>query len=264
MITFSIVTITFNAEKVLNRTLESVFNQSYPHIEHIIIDGASSDGTLACVKEYMKRSSLNSNEKKKKICSEPDDGLYYAMNKGLSQATGDYICFLNAGDKLHFADTLETIVANAELDDTQAAHLPLPAVLYGETDIVDGDGTFLFKRRLSPPEQLNWRSFKYGMLVCHQAFYARRDIAQATQYDIKYKYSADVDWCIRIMKKAEEQNLTLKNLHTTVVDYMQEGMTTKNHKKSLRERYCIMKKYYGSTTTIFMHLYFIFRSAFSK
>ena len=82
---------------------------------------------------------------------------------------------------------------------------PLPAVLYGDTNIVDSDGNFLHPRRLSPPEDLTWKSFRQGMLVCHQAFYARIDFAIATPYDQQYRYSADVDWCIRVMKAAAKE-----------------------------------------------------------
>ena len=101
------------------------------------------------------------------------------MNKGLRSIVGDYVCFLNAGDFLPAADTASRIAEKvAQLDS-------LPAVLYGDTDIVDGEGRFLYHRRLSPPEQLSWKSFRQGMLVCHQAFYARTDFAIATPYDMQ-------------------------------------------------------------------------------
>lgn len=82
----------------------------------------------------------------------------------------------------------------------------MPAVIYGDTAIVDTNGAFLHLRRHRPPEQLSWRSFKQGMLVCHQAFYVRTDIAQQNDYDLHYRHSADVDWCIRVMKQAEEMD----------------------------------------------------------
>jgi glycosyltransferase involved in cell wall biosynthesis len=259
MITFSIVTITYNAEKYIQRTYESVLQQSYPSIEHILVDGASTDNTLNIEKEYMEKSYAASNGHEVRIVCEPDNGLYDAMNKGLKMATGDYVCFLNAGDTLHDDNTIDTMVKNAELNEIQAEELPLPAVLYGDTNIVDDKGTFLFRRRLSPPENLTWRSFKYGMLVCHQAFYARTDIAKETPYNTNYKYSADIDWCIRIMQRAEQKGLLIKNTHATVADYMQEGTTTANHKKSLHERYQIMCNYYGSFNTFMMHAWFAIR-----
>src|SRR5574344_22068 len=259
MITFSIITITYNAAQHLSRTTESVMRQTYPNIEHIIIDGASTDNTLTLAKEYMERSYTAMNGHEVRIVCEPDNGLYDAMNKGLRLATGDYICFLNAGDELHEMATLESITRNTELLDIQEANLPLPAVLSGDTDIVDGNGGFLFHRRLAPPEELTWRSFLNGMLVCHQAFYVRTDLAKATAYDLHYKYSADIDWCIRIMKMAEKKGLLLKNVHAVVANYMQEGTTTAHHKESLHERYQIMCKYYGKVNTMMMHLWFIVR-----
>lgn len=260
MITFSIITITYNAARYISRTTESVLQQSYPHIEHILVDGASTDSTLTLEKEYKRRSDTSGSGHHVIISSEPDEGLYDAMNKGLGMATGDYVCFMNAGDTLHRSNTIEAIVANTELGNTQISHQLLPAVLYGDTDIVDNEGMFLFHRRLSPPEHLSWLSFLHGMLVCHQAFYARTDIAQTIPYNTRYKYSADFDWCIQVMRKAQHNRLPIKNVHATVADYMQEGTTTAHHQESLRERYHIMCKYYGPFTTFLIHLWFVIRS----
>ena len=104
------------------------------------------------------------------VISEPDKGLYDAMNKGICLATGDYLCFLNAGDELHDKESLQHLVQTLEGND-------LPDVIYGETAIVDEEGRFLHMRRLSTPEQLTWKSFKQGMLVCHQAFLPKRELA---------------------------------------------------------------------------------------
>ncbi|HEY9551308.1 MAG TPA: glycosyltransferase, partial [Prevotella sp.] len=139
------------------------------------------------------------------------------------------------------------------------------AVLYGDTDIVDKQGRFLRHRRLSPPKSgLSWRSFRQGMLVCHQAFYARTDLAKTTPYDLSYRFSADVDWCIRIMKAAETRKLVLKNVHAVVVNYLDGGMTVQNHRASLKERFRLMCRYYGWLPTIFMHAWFVFRSIVKK
>ena len=256
MITFSIVTITYNAASVLAPTLDSVLMQNYPHVEHIIIDGASTDDTVAIAKAYQQRSDEAENEHIVRIQSEPDDGLYDAMNKGLQQATGDYIVFLNAGDRFPKADTLDKVVLAAVVGDGEEH----PAVLYGDTDIIDEKGNFLCHRRLSPYERLTWRSFRYGMLVCHQAFYARLDIARSLLFDTSYRYSADVDWCIRVMKEGERRHLLLRNIHAVVADYVQEGQTTLHHKESLRERFHVMCKHYGLIQTLFLHAWFVVRS----
>ena len=108
-------------------------------------------------------------------------------------------------------------------------------------------------RRLSTPEKLDWRSFKQGMLVCHQAFFARHTLMEP--YDLNYRYSADFDWCIRIMKKAR----TLHNTHLTIIDYLDEGMTTQNRKASLKERFRIMAKHYGWISTAAHHAWFVLR-----
>ena len=260
MITITYVTITYNAEAVLQRTLDSVLHQDYPYIEHLIIDGASTDGTLKLVDDYVARSNTqhptpNTQHHKVLVTSEPDGGIYDAMNKGLRSATGDYICFLNAGDTLPDADTVSKIVEKVE-----GQGEALPAVLYGDTDIVDAEGRFLHHRRLQPPEHLTWKSFRRGMLVCHQAFYARTDFAIATPYDLRYRYSADVDWCIRVMKAAAKEDVPLLNLHTTVANYLQEGTTTRHHRASLIERFHVMRRHYGIITTLAMHAWFVLRA----
>ena len=257
MITFSIVTITYNADNVLGKTVDSVFSQTYPHVEHVIIDGASTDDTLQVAQDYMQRSYAASNGHEIRIVSEPDNGLYDAMNKGLRQVSGDYVLFLNAGDFFPDSEVLSNIARNVGLEGVSREKLP--AVLYGNTDIVDNDGRFLRHRRLQPPANLSWRSFRHGMLVCHQAFYARLDIAKTVPYDCRYRFSADVDWCIRIMKEAEIRHLPLLNLHLVVANYTEEGQSTIHHRESLNERYQVMCHHYGKIPTIFMHLWFAVR-----
>lgn len=258
MIKFTIITITYNAEKALPSTVDSVLAQTYPHIEHLIIDGASTDGTLDVAKDYMQRSYAASNGHDVRITSEPDNGLYDAMNKGLAQASGDYLVFLNAGDFLPHPDVIEQVIKGGALETTPSGLWP--AVLYGDTDIVDGDGHFLCHRHLSPPKRLTWRSFIHGMLVCHQAFYARTDIARQVAFDRRYRYSADVDWCIRVMKEGARRRLPMRNVNAVVVNYLQEGQTTLHHKESLHERYQVMCEHYGRISTVLMHGWFAVRA----
>ena len=265
MIRITYVTVTYNAAGVLQRTLDSVLQQDYPELVHLIIDGASTDGTLQMVDAYIERSNAAENGHRIQVMSEPDKGIYDAMNKGLRSLDGDYVCFLNAGDFLPAPDTVSRIVEMVR--STEGRLLPtgrkngqLPAVLYGDTDIVDGEGRFLHHRRLSPPEQLSWKSFRQGMLVCHQAFYARTDFAIATPYDTHYRYSADVDWCIRVMKAAAKENVPLLNLKMVVVNYTEEGQTTLHHRESLWERYRVMERHYGRLQTFLLHCWFVVRS----
>ena len=263
MIKITYVTITYQAAKVLQRTLDSVFGQDYPEITHLIIDGASTDGTIEMVNDYIERSNASENGHKVLLMSEPDKGIYDAMNKGLRSLDGDYVCFLNAGDFLPSSDTASIIAEQVEkLHSRDGSYCVIPAVLYGDTDIVDGEGRFLHHRRLAPPENLTWKSFRHGMLVCHQAFYARTDFAIATPYNQKYRYSADVDWCIRIMKAAAKENVPLLNLHMVVANYTEEGQTTLHHRESLIERYKVMESHYGRISTFLMHCWFVVRSVF--
>jgi glycosyltransferase involved in cell wall biosynthesis len=193
-----------------------------------------------------------------RVVSEPDKGIYDAMNKGLRLATGEYIVFLNAGDTLHDEKTLDMVASSLQ----PAANSQQPAVIYGDTNIVDDEGHFLRKRHLSVPDNLTWRSFKQGMLVCHQAFYARLDIAREIPYDLQYRHSADVDWCIRVMKEAERRHLPLVRVQGVVADFLDGGDSSKNHRASLRERFHVMRRHYGLLTTCLMHVWFLLRSVF--
>ena len=254
----SVITVTYNAANLIARTIGSVEEQTYAAVEHIIIDGNSQDSTLSEIHHYQERNSRTEHPREIVCRSEPDRGIYDAMNKGLELATGKYLLFLNAGDRFHTPDTLAQIAAVAEKGDK------LPAVIYGDTHIVDAAGNFLHRRRLSPPPSLTWRSFQSGMLVCHQAFFARRDIAQKTPYDLHFRFSADFDWCIRVMRAAHRRKLPLANAGLVVADYLNEGTTTRHHKASLRERFRIMEKYYGLMPTLAYHLWFLVRNFIKK
>ncbi len=241
MKSLSVITVTWNAAATLERTLLSVREQSWPHLEHLVIDGGSEDGTLDLIERYQ--------QEQLRWVSEPDKGLYDAMNKGAAMATGDYLCFLNAGDTFFAPDSVEQLMRSAE--DASA-----PDILYGETAIVDNAGTFLHMRRLKAPERLTWKSFKQGMVVCHQAFIVKRELFEP--YDLSYRFSSDFDWCIRMMKKAS----SIHNTRLTLINYLHEGMTTTNRKASLKERYRIMAKYYGHISTFLHHLWFLVRAVF--
>jgi len=258
MIRFTIITVTFNAEAVFQRTANSVLMQTYPYVEHLIIDGASRDRTVEMAHIYKVKSDEAKTGHNILIASEPDNGLYDAMNKGLHKASGDYVCYLNAGDVLPSADTLDLIagsVGDGEI---------LPGVLYGDTDVVDSEGRFLYHRQHSVPERLTWKSFRQGMLVCHQAFYARTDIAKQNLYNLHFKLSADVDWCIRVMKTAAQQHLPLRNVNAVIVNYLAGGLSIKNHQASLKERFRVMCQHYGFCTTAIFHVWFLIRSIIRK
>ena len=241
---FSIITITFNAEQVLPPTLDSVKRQSFTNFEHLVVDGASTDGTV----EIAERSGI----KGISVVSEPDRGLYDAMNKGIRRAKGEYLIFLNAGDAFHAPTSLQEIADAIE----QGAQ---PDIVYGQTQIVNADRNFVAMRHLTAPEHLTFDSFKHGMLVCHQAFAARRDLAP--QYNLAYRFSADYDWCIRVLQQSDH-NAYVGD--APIVSFLTDGLTDKHHKASLKERYHIMCHYYGTVATTIRHIGFAFRTLVRK
>lgn len=250
----SVITITYNAASVIRPTLQSLNSQTFRNFEHLVIDGASKDDTVSIVRGMCPDSI---------ILSEPDRGLYDAMNKGLRAAKGKYLLFLNAGDALHTPDTLRHYADAARLngknplnaDENADSRQRYADIIYGDTIVVDSDRNFVKPRHLSVPDRLTFRSFANGMLVCHQAFMVRRDLAP--EYDLQYRFSADFEWTLRCLKAADpDRNV---NLHTVTIDYLSDGMTDKNHSASLKERYRIMCRYYGTLPTLLRHLRFLLR-----
>lgn len=236
---FSIITVTYNAAPFLERTLQSVLGQTYPGIEYILIDGKSEDNTVEIIRQYQDRLSY--------WHSEPDEGLYDAMNKGLRQATGDYVWFINAGDTFYTNNTLREVADLIRSENT------MPDILYGETMIVGRNGKALGLRRLRAPERLTWRSFRMGMLVCHQSFVVKREIAPA--YDTRYQLSSDIDWCIRCLQKARN----IQNTRQVLSCFMEDGMSSTQRKQSLKERFRILSHYYGYLPVGLLHLWFALR-----
>lgn len=233
----SIITITYNAAETIPLTMSSVAEQTCTDYEHLIIDGASNDNTIIIARQ-MGTPSL-------RIVSEPDKGLYDAMNKGMRMARGRYVLFLNSGDRFH---TRETLGLYAD-----AIKKKSPDIIYGDTDIVDALGKRLGPRHLSAPAMLTVDSFSRGMLICHQAFMVRKAIAP--RFDTDYKFSADYDWTIRCIKASRPGDR--KNLRAITIDYLSDGLTDHNKKSSLLERFKIMAHHYGMLNAIISHLSFI-------
>ena len=236
----SVITITYNAAETLPVTMESVREQTFRNFEHFIVDGASSDETIMIARR-MGKPDL-------RILSEPDKGLYDAMNKGVRMARGYYLLFLNSGDRFHAPDSLQAYV--------DAISESNPDIIYGDTDIVNFEGDRIGPRHLSAPDILTEDSFSKGMLICHQAFMVRKDIAPL--YDTDYKFSADYDWCIRSIKASRAGSRV--NLKRVTIDYLADGMTERNKKASLMERFKIMSVHYGAMKAIASHLSFIPRA----
>jgi glycosyltransferase involved in cell wall biosynthesis len=233
----TIITVVYNAHTLIERTIKSVLAQTYTNIEYIIIDGASSDGTLELAKKYYHQIAI--------ILSGKDKGIYDAMNKGLSSATGDYVLFLNAGDELYSTDTLTSVFALGDAD-----------VFYGNTAVVNLNGDVLGDRRLSPPEELNWKSLKYGMCVSHQSFIAKRALCDF--YNLDFKISSDIDWVIRVLKKSTK----IKNTQNYISKFLEGGTSNKRKKIALGERFSIMVNHYGFFQTLLNHICILFRYPF--
>lgn len=236
----SVVTVTYNAEKVLERTLRSVLTQTYPYKEYIIIDGNSKDTTLEIIRKNAHHIDF--------WLSEPDQGIYDAMNKGIAQASGDYIIFLNAGDTFFEEKTLEKIFEqNTEAD-----------IYYGESQMIDP--TTLqpvgLRSEFTPhklPQKLTWKSMAWGMVVCHQAILVKKSIIE--DFDLSYRYSSDIDWVIRMLKKAK----TIQHTNQIIATYLLGGISAQKRKKSLGERYQILQKHFGFLPNLFHHLLILLR-----
>jgi glycosyltransferase involved in cell wall biosynthesis len=228
--TLSIITIVYNNVRDIERTLLSVLNQSYAHIEYIVIDGASSDGTLEVIQRYQDKLS--------KVVSEKDAGIYDAMNKGLALASGDYVLFMNSGDELYAPNTVESVFATAHDAD----------IYYGETEMYNEAWQSIGKRRHSVPEKFTWKSFRFGMTISHQAIYIRRTLTE--QYDRQYELSADIDWILTAAKKAK----TSVKVSGYVAKYLVGGMSKKRHRQSLSERFAIFTKHYGLLPNLVNHV----------
>ncbi|MFC4209985.1 glycosyltransferase family 2 protein [Pedobacter lithocola] len=226
----TIITIVYNNVRDIERTIKSIVNQTFKDIEYLVIDGASTDGTLAVIQKYKSQIS--------KIVSEPDKGIYDAMNKGLALATGDYILFMNSGDEIYDEHTVEEVFESS----------PGADIYYGETEMYNDKWESLGRRRHEAPESFDWKSFRYGMSVSHQAIYIKKSIT--TAYDLQYKYSSDIDWIIKAAKKSSN----IVNVHRYVAKYLVGGMSKKKHRESLKERFQIFTKYYGLVPNILNHI----------
>lgn len=226
----SVITVVYNNVADIERSMLSVLQQTYSNIEYIVIDGASRDGTREKIESYASR--LN------KFISEPDQGIYDAMNKGLAMATGDYVLFMNSGDELYDANTVEQVFATT----------PDADIYYGETEMYNIQWQSLGRRRHQAPDEFTWRSFKYGMSISHQAIYVKRSIT--APYDLRYKYSSDIDWIIKAAKQASR----IVNTHRYVAKYLVGGVSKQKHLDSLKERFHIFTKYYGLLPNLINHL----------
>ncbi len=245
----SIVTITFNAEQFLRETMQSVLKQTHTDIEYLIIDGKSTDGTVEIIKSF--EAEMEEKSIEFRWISEPDKGLYDAMNKGLRMATGDFVWFVNAGDQIFDSTTAQkvsdAIAANEQAD-----------VVYGQTLIIDQNGTPCGERHKIAPKNLQFKSLLNGLVVCHQSILVRRSIAP--NYNLQYRYSADYDWVCGVL----EQSRCNVYVDGYLSKFMLSGISAKNRKASWVERYKIMRCHFGLIRTLAAHFVIVLKYPFSR
>jgi glycosyltransferase involved in cell wall biosynthesis len=250
----SIITITYNAGRFLERTIQSIGPGGAADplarlgpgfdFEYLIIDGASTDNTLDIVRQY--EAWITHWQ------SEPDRGLYDAMNKGLHRAKGDYVWFMNAGDELHDPQTLPRL---------------LDTLRTGTADIYYSDALFVrdngspvgLRSRITPHTllplgkptnqsgSLSWVDMALGMKICHQAFVVRRGLAPDYLTD---NLSADLDWEIRCLKAARRVEL----LPFVLCRYLIGGLSVQQHRRSLTDRFRVLVRHFGLLPTLWHHV----------
>ena len=215
MMKISIVTICYNNEKDIRPTLESVVNQTYPNIEYIVVDGASKDDSLRIIKEYKDHIA--------KIISEPDKGIYDAINKGIRNATGDVVGLIHAGDRLHDNEVISKIAAVYENDPTVDA-------TYGSSKTVNLEGKIVGVNHC--PSFKSWR-IRWGWMPSHQGIYMKRELFE------KYGYyrtdlggAADYEWYIRYFY-LHGKEIKVKQMKDFIIWFTNGGESTKSYRSKM-------------------------------
>ena len=220
----SIITITYNSASSLQRALDSVQSQTYKDIEHVIIDGASTDGTRKLIEAYAKQ------HKNVKWVSEKDNGIYDAINKGIRLATGDVIGFLHSDDMFYSVDSIGQIAAAFEQNQAD--------VVYGDLQYMRGNKVV----RRWKSNTFNPRALKYGWMPPHPTVYVRREVYQQVgEYDSWFRISADYDMILRIFTAGYNTHY----IPEVLVCMETGGASNKNTKARLSntmEDYIVLKK----------------------
>lgn len=213
MLKISVVTVCYNAADSIEQTMLSVLGQSYPDIEYIVIDGGSTDGTVDIIKKYADRLAY--------WVSEPDKGIYDAMNKGIAAATGSYINFMNSGDSFYDNRVVEAVVPYLSSD--------MKAVIYGNAAICNGE-KYIIKKPI-PIEKINQQG-----CLCHQAaFIGNLNL----KYDLQYTLVADYALFAELYI---ERKWSFKYIDIPICIYELSGVSD-NNVKVLDESYDIARKY---------------------
>jgi glycosyltransferase involved in cell wall biosynthesis len=217
----SIVTVTLNSSETIAKCIASVTNQTYADIEHIIIDGASKDNTIDIIKSFPSRV--------KKIVSEPDKGIYDAMNKGIKLATGDIVGILNSDDFLCNDNVIETIVMAFINKDVDA--------IYGDVQFINATDTnkivrFYSSRNFSP------KKFKFGFMPAHPSFYVKKEnFEKFGYYKEDYKIAADFELLMRFLLI---NKIRSEYIGKVIVSMRTGGISN----KSIKSNYILNKEIY--------------------
>jgi len=226
----TVITICLNSEKTIEKTIKSVVNQKYKDIEYIIIDGKSIDKTLNIVNKYKNKIS--------KIVSEKDTGIYNAMNKGISLATGEFVIFMNADDCFYDNKVIKDTVKKLEKN-------PKTGVLYGDA-LNTGKR---YKRIVHFHKTKLSRTYFIFMSLGHQAMFARRDIFKKIKFDETFRIAGDSDWIYKVWECKKWQFVPFNRV---ICVFNLEGASSKNAEKE-RQKY--IKENFGILTYLF---YFCF------
>lgn len=211
----SVVTVCRNALDSLRLTARSVLAQTYPQIEYIIVDGASTDGTGQFLQGL--------DDERAKWVSERDAGIYDAMNKGAAMATGEWVIFMNAGDTFAADDTIERVFGGGDLADA--------GVVYGNVLKRGADGS-LIEKQASAPRNC------HRMFFCHQsAFYRRRELEEAP-FDPRHRMSADIHQVKRLIAKG----MKFKQLDFPVAVFDTTGVSNARRSEGLRDNISVVRE----------------------
>lgn len=239
----SIITITYNAERWLERTMKSVLGQTCKEYEYIIVDGGSKDDTVDIIKRLEPQF-----ERRLSWKSEPDKGLYDAMNKGIARAKGEFLWFVNAGDEIYASDTLAHVVA-AATEDTD--------IVYGKACIVNAEGVKVSEHHKLTPPDLQRKHLLNGLVVSHQAIVVRRTIAE--NYNTDYRICADYEWVLKAVTASRKSTY----LDEYLCKFLTEGVSQKQRKRAWMERFRIMRTHFGLLRTLWAHLIIVLKYPFS-
>jgi glycosyltransferase involved in cell wall biosynthesis len=212
----SIITVCFNSAATIRDTIESVLSQSYPDIEYIVIDGGSRDETMAIVSEYSGQIA--------KIVSEPDKGIYDAMNKGVRYSTGDIVGILNSDDFYESTRAVEEIVSCFHAE-------PSPDIVFGDVVFVEPDNLKKIVRYYSSKQFRPWK-LRFGWMPPHPATFIRKEAyASIGDYSLSYRISADYEMFVRLLLVAR---LRWKRVDRVVVRMRAGGISTAGLSSTIR------------------------------